>query len=135
DVCSSDLPPARRRACSSSQRGAARKLARMSVTRPPLRLTWLTMGRRGKPYTEIGADMSGRRRRNDGWDDGHIDAQDQRRDPWADSSVDEWGDQDPGDDAAWSGASSDGGEAGGHPARGGAGAYVTSDTARKGYAP
>ena len=39
--------------------------------------------------------MSGRRRRNDGWDGGHRDAQDDRRDPWADSNVDEWGAADP----------------------------------------
>ena len=38
--------------------------------------------------------MSGRRRRGDGWDDGHLDAQAERRDPWADSSVDDWADRD-----------------------------------------
>lgn len=35
--------------------------------------------------------MSGRRRRDDGWDDGRLDAQDERRDPWADDTVGEWG--------------------------------------------
>ena len=71
--------------------------------------------------------MSGRRRRGDGWDDGHLDAQDERRDPWADSSVDEWGDRsrDPGDDAEWPGGSAAGSGKGGHQGRGaGAGAYV-----------
>src|ERR1700722_18575982 len=131
---------------SHSRRRADRKLARMSVTRRPLRPTWLTMGRRGKPYTEIGADMSGRRRRDDGWDDGHQDAQDDRRDPWADNSVDEWGDREPdsADDAAWSdsaveaawaNASNDGPGTGGYPARGGAGGYVKNDAAGKGYTP
>jgi quinol monooxygenase YgiN len=45
--------------------------------------------------------MSGRRRRDDGWDDGRLDAQDDRRDPWADDSIGEWGgaDADPGDEA------------------------------------
>ena len=41
--------------------------------------------------------MSGRRRRDGGWDGGGSgDAQDDRRDPWADSSVDDWGDRDGG---------------------------------------
>ena len=55
--------------------------------------------------------MSGRRRRDDGWDDGRLDAQDDRRDPWADDSVGEWGgpDADPGDDADRSSAPSGGG--------------------------
>ena len=91
--------------------------------------------------------MSGRRRRDDGWDDGYQDAQDERRDPWADNSVDEWGDRDPDSaedaawsesavEAAWAKSSSDGrGTTGGYPARGGAGAYVTSDAAGKGYSP
>jgi quinol monooxygenase YgiN len=45
--------------------------------------------------------MSGRRRRDDGWDDGRLDAQDDRRDPWADDGIGEWGgaEADPGDDA------------------------------------
>ncbi len=45
--------------------------------------------------------MSGRRRRDEEWDDGRLDAHDDRRDPWADDSVGEWGssDADPGDDA------------------------------------
>ncbi len=38
--------------------------------------------------------MSGRRRRDDGWDDGRLDAQDDRRDPWADDSIGEWGGHD-----------------------------------------
>ena len=57
--------------------------------------------------------MSGRRRRDDGWDDGRLDAQDDRRDPWADDGIGEWGgaDADPGDDADRS-AKSSGGAAG-----------------------
>jgi quinol monooxygenase YgiN len=35
--------------------------------------------------------MSGRRRRDDGWDDSRLDSQDDRRDPWADDSIGEWG--------------------------------------------
>ena len=67
--------------------------------------------------------MSGRRRRDDGWDDGRQDAQDARRDPWADDSVGEWGspDADPGDDAGRSSAPSGGGA---HASNGAAGAYV-----------
>jgi quinol monooxygenase YgiN len=38
--------------------------------------------------------MSGRRRRDDEWDDGRPDAQDARRDPWADDSIGEWASQD-----------------------------------------
>ena len=48
--------------------------------------------------------MSGRRRRDDGWDEGPqaasdrrdawADSPDDRRDPWADSTVDEWGTSD-----------------------------------------
>jgi quinol monooxygenase YgiN len=77
-----------------------------------------------EPYTEIGADMSGRRRRDE-WDDGRLDAQDDRRDPWADDSVGDWGgpDADPGDDADRSGATGGGAYessgAGGGYARGG----------------
>jgi quinol monooxygenase YgiN len=42
------------------------------------------------PGTEIGADMSGRRRRDDGWDEGRPDRDvpDSRRDPWADAGAD-----------------------------------------------
>ena len=67
--------------------------------------------------------MSGRRRRDDGWDDSRLDAQDERRDPWADDGVDEWGarEADPGDDADRSRASSGGGARAGN---GAAGAYV-----------
>ena len=72
--------------------------------------------------------MSGRRRRGDGWDGGHRDAQDGRRDPWADSSADEWDKVDPDSahepgwtdsvvDAAWSNASAPGRRAGGYPAQ------------------
>jgi len=69
-------------------------------------------GRRGS-LTEIGADMSGRRRRDDGWDDGRLDAQDDRRDPWADDAIGDWGGRDaaPGDATA-SPAKSSGGAAG-----------------------
>src|SRR6266702_6842260 len=76
-----------------------------------------------EPYTEIGADMSGRRRRDDEWDDGRLDAQDDRRDPWADDSVGEWGglDAGPGDDADRSSAPSGGGT---YANGGAAGAYV-----------
>ena len=54
--------------------------------------------------------MSGRRRRDDGWDDGHQNAQEERRDPWADSVMDPDSAQEPGwtgsvVDAAWSNAS------------------------------
>jgi quinol monooxygenase YgiN len=35
--------------------------------------------------------MSGRRRRDDGWDDGRLDAQEDRRDPWSDDSASDWG--------------------------------------------
>lgn len=53
--------------------------------------------------------MSGRRRRDDGWDDGRLDAQDDRRDPWADDSVDEWGGHgDPAEEADRPRASSGG---------------------------
>lgn len=38
--------------------------------------------------------MSGKRRRDDGWDDGRLDAQDDWRDPWAEDSIGEWGSQD-----------------------------------------
>ena len=68
--------------------------------------------------------MSGRRRRDDGWDGGHRDAQDDRRDPWADSNVNEWGvDPDSAHEpgwtdsvgvAAWSNASDAGRRAGGY---------------------
>ncbi|HTR95777.1 MAG TPA: antibiotic biosynthesis monooxygenase [Trebonia sp.] len=34
--------------------------------------------------------MSGRRRRGDGWDEGRRDANDDRRDPWADGGADDW---------------------------------------------
>jgi quinol monooxygenase YgiN len=92
----------------------------------------------GSPYTEIGADMSGRRRHGDDWDDGRLDAQRDRRDPWADDNVDEWGgrdrewsdrdpewsDRDPGHEADRSG---------GHAGYG-AGAYVSQGAAGKGYA-
>jgi quinol monooxygenase YgiN len=93
-------------------------------------------GRRGKPYTEIGADMSGRRRRDDGWDGGHRDAHDDRRDPWADSSADKWGAMDPESahepgwtgsavDAARSNASDAGRRAGSYePARNAGGRYA-----------
>jgi quinol monooxygenase YgiN len=61
--------------------------------------------------------MSGRRRRDDGWDDGHHNAQEERRDPW--------GVMDPGSahepgwrpsvvEAAWSNASDAGRRAGGY---------------------
>jgi len=67
--------------------------------------------------------MSGRRRRDDEWGDGRLDAQDDRRDPWADEAVGEWGDRgtDHGDDANRSGAPS----GGGYASQGGAaGAYA-----------
>src|SRR6185437_13507704 len=69
-----------------------------------------------EPYTEIGADMSGRRRRDEEWDDGRLDAHDDRRDPWADDSVGEWGssDDDPGDDVDRSSAPAGAGGYGGH---------------------
>lgn len=38
--------------------------------------------------------MSGRRRRDDEWGDGRLDAQDNRRDPWADDGIGEWGGHD-----------------------------------------
>src|SRR5689334_25348722 len=38
--------------------------------------------------------MSGRRRRDEEWGDGRLDAQDNRRDPWADDSIGEWGGHD-----------------------------------------
>jgi quinol monooxygenase YgiN len=74
--------------------------------------------------------MSGRRRRDDGWDDGRLDAQDDRRDPWADDGIGEWGgaDADPGDDADRSGKSS--GNAAGAYARSappGGNAYAAPD--------
>lgn len=67
--------------------------------------------------------MSGRRRRDDEWGDDRLDAQDDRRDPWADDAIGDWGDRgaDPGDDAGRPGASSSGGYAGKGSA---AGAYV-----------
>lgn len=80
--------------------------------------------------------MSGRRRRDDGWDGGHRDAQDDRRDPWADSSADQWGAMDPDSahepgwtgsvvDAARSNASDAGRRAGGYePARNAGGRYA-----------
>jgi quinol monooxygenase YgiN len=54
--------------------------------------------------------MSGRRRRDDEWDDGRLDAQDDRRDPWAEDSIGEWGSQDadPSEDADRSHKSSGG---------------------------
>ena len=57
--------------------------------------------------------MSGRRRRDDEWGDGRLDAQDNRRDPWADDSIGEWGghDADYGD-AADRSRSTSGGAAG-----------------------
>jgi len=67
--------------------------------------------------------MSGRRRRDDEWGDGRLDAQDDRRDPWADEPVGDWGDRgtDHGDDANRSGAPS----GGGYASQGGAaGAYA-----------
>ncbi len=47
--------------------------------------------------------MSGRRRRDDGWDDGARGAADDGRDPWADSAVDDWADSDrgQGDNGDW----------------------------------
>jgi len=77
--------------------------------------------------------MSGRRRRDDGWDDGHQDAQDERRDSWADENpwaddgnVGDWGgDQDldhgKGADRSGSGAGKNGD---GRGSKGAAGAYV-----------
>src|ERR1700759_5225846 len=78
-----------------------------------------------EPYTEIGADMSGRRRRDEEWDDGRLDAQDDRRDPWADDSVGEWGspDADSGGDAGRLSTSSGGG---GYANSGTAGGYGRS---------
>ena len=52
--------------------------------------------------------MSGRRRRDDEWGDGRLDAQDDRRDPWADDGIGDWG-ADPSDGADRSGAASSGG--------------------------
>src|SRR5579863_805903 len=54
------------------------------------RRTWLTMAWWGKPGTEIGADMSGRRRRDDGWDDGRPEGDAQGSggpDPWLDGGA------------------------------------------------
>jgi len=67
--------------------------------------------------------MSGRRRRDDEWEDGRPNAQDDRRDPWADDSVGEWGGlgADPGGDAERSSAPSGGGA---YASGGAAGAYV-----------
>ncbi|MGH3261515.1 MAG: antibiotic biosynthesis monooxygenase, partial [Trebonia sp.] len=67
--------------------------------------------------TEIGADMSGRRRRDDEWGDGRLDAQDDRRDPWADGGVGDWG-AERGDDGDRPGAASGGGYARGGGADG-----------------
>jgi quinol monooxygenase YgiN len=66
--------------------------------------------------------MSGKRRRDDDWDDGRLDAQDDRRDPWADDGIGEWDDRnaDPGDKADRSSASSDGGA---YPSGGATGGY------------
>jgi quinol monooxygenase YgiN len=97
--------------------------------------------------------MSGRRRRDDGWDDGPQETPDDRRDawtdpdgrrdPWADSTVDEWGvgDAAAGDPAGW--AASAGIPAGAdrsrsdrsqpEPGRGGAGGYVSNGAAPKPY--
>jgi quinol monooxygenase YgiN len=78
--------------------------------------------------TEIGADMSGRRRRDDGWGDGRPDAQDDRRDPWADDGIGDWGgrDADPGEDTERPAKSSGGA----------AGAYVrNAPPGGKAYAP
>jgi quinol monooxygenase YgiN len=63
--------------------------------------------------------MSGRRQRGDGWDGGHRDAQDDRRDPWADSVMDPDSAHGPGwtgsvVDAAWSNASGASRGAGGY---------------------
>jgi quinol monooxygenase YgiN len=57
--------------------------------------------------------MSGRRRRDDEWGDGRLDAQNDRRDPWADDGVGDWGEPgaDPGGDANRSGGYSGGGYA------------------------
>jgi len=57
--------------------------------------------------------MSGRRRRDDEWGDGRLDAQNDRRDPWADEGVGDWGDPgaDPGGDTNRSGGYSGGGYA------------------------
>ena len=52
--------------------------------------------------------MSGRRRGDDEWGDARLDAQDDRRDPWADDGIGDWG-ADPGDGADRSGAASSGG--------------------------
>jgi quinol monooxygenase YgiN len=81
--------------------------------------------------------MSGRRRRNDGWDDGHLDAQDDRRDPWADSSVDEWSarDRDPGEEADWSSAPGGGRGTGAYPARGRTSSSAAGGTTATGYSP
>ena len=68
--------------------------------------------------------MSGRRRRDDGWDDGRLDAQEDRRDPWADDGRDPWADDAIGD---WGGRDADPGDATASPAKssgGAAGAYV-----------
>jgi quinol monooxygenase YgiN len=80
--------------------------------------------------------MSGRRRRGDGWDDGHLDARDERRDPWADSA-DEWGNRDHGsaDADGWSDASGGGRGTGGYPAGGATRAYAAGDATGKGYSP
>ena len=74
--------------------------------------------------------MSGRRRRDDEWGDGRLDAQDNRRDPWADDSIGEWGghDADYGDAMDRSRASS-GGAAGAYVrnAAPGGNAYAAPD--------
>lgn len=62
--------------------------------------------------------MSGRRRRDDGWDDGRLDAQDDLRDPWAEDNFDEWGNRGDLPDEADRQRKPAGGAAGGY-ARGG----------------
>jgi quinol monooxygenase YgiN len=85
--------------------------------------------------------MSGRRRRDDGWADGRQDAQDDRRDPWADNSIEDWadGDREHGAEVAWPGASAGettvGREAVSRAGRGGATVSPKSEPSAKAYPP
>ncbi|TVZ01498.1 hypothetical protein EAS64_28735 [Trebonia kvetii] len=96
-------------------------------------------GRCGKPCTEIGADMSGRRRRGDGWDEGRRDAHDDRRDPWRDSGAYDWAavrDRQRGDATDRPGASASSAAPGGRGTRdgyGAAGGAQASGYERAGY--
>src|SRR5215470_6847808 len=58
----------------------------MLPTTRPHRTNWLTMGHGARPTPRAGADMTGRRRRDDWWED-HRDTQGGRHEIWPDAQA------------------------------------------------